>query len=493
MWKVLLVEDELFVRESIKMTVKWEEHGFTVAGEANDGEEALQMLKSMPYDLVITDIKMPIMDGVELLKQARALDMKCKFVMLSCLNEFEYVRQALEYGASNYILKLSMSISSLVDSLSKIKGELEQQSQYADQKVNLFYGQIWRRITEPEQDEQEHDEQAEKEKPPAAIAGLRELTLTLATVIRGGERWAAGDHKRVLSFLDFRFAEAVHQYHGYGLTTVFVWHRPGSQPVDEAAAPSAGYAIVYATDVPYSQLEAQWRRIIQQSWLAWYEGAAGALSADRIEPRESAPYFSWRKKRELVSSFEKLDEQKCDALIDEIWREMQRSCLSPVHVKKIAADIDYTLYSMIQKGGSHPSAIHDARTHEELKQAIRSRLRHYLDQYQQTRPAILTDHPEVNKVIAYINDRYDTDISVKSMAAMIAMDENYFSTLFKAKTKESLIAYVHRVRMDKAMFYLTQTDLTINQISEQIGYRNINYFNRVFKRITGATPSQYRE
>ncbi|GGD80062.1 response regulator transcription factor [Paenibacillus nasutitermitis] len=481
MWKVLLVEDELFVRESIKMIVNWEELGFTILGEADHGAEALRLLQEMHFDLVITDIKMPVMDGVELLKRARAHDLNCKFIMLSCLNEFEYVRQALEYGASNYILKLSMSVSSLVESLSKIKSELEVRNQFADQKINSYYGQIWRSINELDQDEH----------VPSVISELQHFNLTIVSVIRGEERWGAQEYKQALPFIQFRCTEATHLYHSDGLTTVFVWHKPGIVIV-EAPAAYQKYAIVYATDIHHSKLNMQWKRLIQQLGSAWYEGTKGVFSVDDIEYKESAPYFAWRKKRELVSSFEKGEEKRCYELVDEIWMDMRNSHLTMIDAKRIAADVDYTLYSMIQKGSHNQSALFDARDHEELKQAMITKLHAYLEAYNQTQPAIITDHPEVNKVIAYINENFHKEISVKSMAALISMDENYFSSLFKTKTKESLITYVHHLRINKAMFYLTQTDLTINQISDQVGFNNINYFNRIFKRITGTTPSQYR-
>lgn len=125
MWKVLLVEDEVFVRESVREIIAWEELGFTVSGEAGNGAEALEMIREDVPDLVISDIVMPEMDGVELLRRTREEGYGSRFVMLTCMNDFENVRQAMEYGASNYILKLSMSVNSLRDTLRKISGELE--------------------------------------------------------------------------------------------------------------------------------------------------------------------------------------------------------------------------------------------------------------------------------------------------------------------------------------------------------------------------------
>lgn len=97
--------------------------GFTVAGEAGNGSEALEMIRRDPPDLVLADIVMPEMDGVELLRRTREEGYRSRFIMLTCIGEFEYVRQAMEYGASNYILKLSMSVNSLRDTLRKMSAE----------------------------------------------------------------------------------------------------------------------------------------------------------------------------------------------------------------------------------------------------------------------------------------------------------------------------------------------------------------------------------
>ncbi|MCS7462410.1 response regulator [Paenibacillus doosanensis] len=125
MWTVLLVEDEVFVRESVRRIVDWHRLGYDVIGEAGNGEEALAFIVQRRPDLVICDILMPKMNGVELLQRVREAGIESRFIMLSCLGDFEYVRQAMELGASNYILKLSMNVQSLVDALVKVEAELQ--------------------------------------------------------------------------------------------------------------------------------------------------------------------------------------------------------------------------------------------------------------------------------------------------------------------------------------------------------------------------------
>ncbi|MBB3126624.1 YesN/AraC family two-component response regulator [Paenibacillus rhizosphaerae] len=246
MWKVLLVEDETFVRESVKEIIRWEEMGFTLAGEASNGLEALPMIKNDPPDLVLCDIVMPQMDGLELLQETRKAGIGSKFVMLTCIGDFESMRRAMEYGASNYILKLSMSVKDLRETLVKVSRELSARQS------------------------------------------------------------------------------------------------PIERPVRQPAA------------------------------------------------------------REKIT------------------------------------------------------------------------------------------HPEVNKIMEYIEQNYDQDITLKSLARYVMMGENYVSALFKKKTGETLIHYLHRTRVEKAIEYLTTTDLPVNRICQNVGFMNDNYFIKIFKRMTGMTPSQYR-
>ncbi|PQP80780.1 DNA-binding response regulator [Paenibacillus sp. PCH8] len=283
MWKVLLVEDEVFVRESVREIISWEELGFTVIGESGNGTEALAMIIQDAPDLVLTDIVMPGMDGLELLKQTRRAGLKTKFVMLTCMGEFEYVRRAMEYGASNYILKLSMSVNSLRDTLRKVSAELG--------------------------------------------ASAEAITDT--------------DH------------------HNH----------------PEVPAPTP---ILTTTSTPDP-----------------------SLTVSSALPTESELPFT-------------------------------------------------------------------------------------------TVRGPMVTHPEISKIMEYIGQNYDQDITVKSMSRYVMMGENYVSALFKKKTGHTLIHYLHGIRMEKAAEYLRETKLPVQEIGYRVGFGSDNYFIKIFKRWTGCTPSQYR-
>lgn len=126
-WRVILVEDEPRALELIKHLIVWEQYGFMIVGTFEDGAEALDELELLKPDLIISDIMMPVMTGLDLLIQVREKEMDCKFVMLTCMTDFELAQQALEYGASGYLLKLSLVPAVLTKMLEKVSKELSAQ------------------------------------------------------------------------------------------------------------------------------------------------------------------------------------------------------------------------------------------------------------------------------------------------------------------------------------------------------------------------------
>ncbi|WP_372661674.1 response regulator [Cohnella sp.] len=129
MWRTLIVDDEQHARASLTKLMVKSKLPFEIVGTANDGQGGLEAIRKLQPDVVITDIDMPVMDGVKLLKSARDEGYDCRFIMLTCMNEFEYARQSLEFGASGYLLKLSMDVDGLKQAMGKVSRELEQQEQ----------------------------------------------------------------------------------------------------------------------------------------------------------------------------------------------------------------------------------------------------------------------------------------------------------------------------------------------------------------------------
>ena len=153
MYSVYLVEDESYALEMLKHLIVWEKHGFVIKGEFNNGAEAYAAMQQEMPDVVITDIVMPAMDGVELLRRSREAGWDPAFIMLTCMSEFEYAQQSLEHGAIGYVLKLSLRPERLVELLGKARSKLEQRDKWKklhaiSQAVQLETGEAAERLTD---------------------------------------------------------------------------------------------------------------------------------------------------------------------------------------------------------------------------------------------------------------------------------------------------------------------------------------------------------
>ena len=129
MYRVLIAEDEALVRMGLKTMPDWEKLDMQVAGDAADGREAYAMYQELRPDILITDIRMPGMDGIELIRKIRASDSRIKIIILSCLDEFRLVQQAMELGVSSYILKLTAGIAEIEQVVRNVKAVLDKEAQ----------------------------------------------------------------------------------------------------------------------------------------------------------------------------------------------------------------------------------------------------------------------------------------------------------------------------------------------------------------------------
>jgi two-component system response regulator YesN len=132
--KILIVDDEIFVRMGIKTTYDWSKYGFEIIGEAEDGIEAMDIFMKHKPDIVLVDIKMPRMNGIDFIAKVKDINPYCRFIVLSCYNEFEYVREAMKLGVRDYIIKTTMKRNELIEVIKKVAGEIKAEKE----KLNVL-------------------------------------------------------------------------------------------------------------------------------------------------------------------------------------------------------------------------------------------------------------------------------------------------------------------------------------------------------------------
>ncbi len=486
MWKVLLVEDEVFVRASVRKMINWEELGFTIVGEAGNGVDALTLINIHQPDLVICDIIMPVVNGVDLLKRTREQGYDTRFVMLSCMSDFEYVQQAMEYGASNYVLKLSMSVKVMTDTLQKVDLDLQQrqkQKQQISQEVLDFYNQIWKSLFN------EASEPGPLDLATSPVRDLRHHHLTIFSVLHGLSNFDIASFEK-LGLIEENNQYILHLFANSGQTTVFCW---SVAPIKVQSTLSCNYPypIAYSPVKVLDKLAEAWSAVIRKIDCFWYRGGSGLVCAPASESHSSSFLLPWEQTHDLLQSFEQNNSSECLHIIEAIWQSMQDNNLTMYLVKETAIELDNLFRHICQCPAREPENFRYSATHEQLKDLVIERVKDYFNQRnwdsQQT-----TDHPEINKVIFYITQTYYEEISLGMLADYVGMDANYLSNLFKKKTGQNIIQYIHRVRIEQAKSYLKQTGLSVNEIGEKVGFVNDNYFIKIFRRFTNQTPSHFR-
>ncbi|MEF3304096.1 response regulator [Paenibacillus sp. GYB003] len=504
MWKVLLVEDEAFVRRSLKQLIRWEDMGFTIAGEAGDGREALAMMKADAPDLVIADIIMPGMDGIELLKHAREEGMESAFVMLTCMNEFEYARQALEFGASGYLLKLSMNEKSLAETLSKVDRELlrtmQMRSQTESQSFQKLYRDMWQSIYgEDRGGPAEPREWAED-------GDRRYASVWIGSFLHGADRFTTDDFRKLgLATPDSR--TAIHTYTHFGVTTVFVWNPASVASRERSAAARPPYpAALSGSAAAGGEARDVWSGVLRALDTVWYEGwngraivaeretEAGPDAGDGTGARSGAERYAplgWKTERAWIQSFEQRHLDDFRERLRSGWRDMERRRMPMAIVKETAIRIDRILARIAGCAGLAEEELTACASHGELGERLLSRAEQYAQRWS-TGAQPITGHPEIDKALAYIHRHSHEDVTLKGVAALVSMDETYFSGLFKRKTGVTLIHYVQQVRIGHAKKLLEETSLPVAEVGERVGFPNTNYFIKIFKRWAGRTPNDYR-
>jgi two-component system response regulator YesN len=491
MWTVFLVEDEETVRERVRKLIPWEQHGFRLVGEAGDGEEAYEQIMQLKPNLVICDVVMPVMDGIELLQKVRQAGLDSQFVMLTCMNEFEYARQALEYGAFGYVLKLSMTVQHMVSLLSKVKEKLDERENLQDQlilgKFIQFYEAVWEQIWSNEKT---------SVSPPIPVFPDKTIhNVQIIATIRNG------DSPKSVHRMPWEQRSGsspymhIHQFSKLGITTWFLWLHSSHQDADSLhldawknELPSAAYS----QPTSAKQLQNQWSAVLRGLDNFWYERSSGFLICDKSLPRtNSYQSIAWPQERELFQVFEDMKIAEFEQLLHGIWSSMEQADVPVVWVKQTAVRLHHTLVRIANRTKPENMRLAGINTHSELLHWLSAQGERYLLE-QIDEQSHFTDHPVINKIIQYIRSHYHTAITLESMAKYSSMDKNYLSGLFKRKTDETLIHYVQKTRLEHAARLLANTDLSLGEIAERVGFASDNYFIKMFKRWYIVTPAEYK-
>ena len=455
-YKVILVDDEVEVIDVMKKKIRWNDLGFDVVGSATNGVKALELVEKLQPDVVLTDIKMPYMDGLELARKLNRDYPNIYIMLCTGFDEFEYAKEAVHLEIKEYMLK-PISATELSESLMKLKTTLDRER---EEKLNV-----------------KKLEDYFQEVLPKLQSNF------FISLIEGRVR--EEDYERFL--LDYRV-----DMKG-PLFCCWAWRIIG-------AAVTAGIGTVcnnlYDISISYEGArEAVSYRVLY--------GTKRAINIAEIVPKESkkAVPLEETKMQELFRAIHVGDQEK---IRKEAIKETEK-----LH-KNAATISQYNLATMEIVSGFFKFCANNSMDFNEISGNVQN-LYERVTQFDEnsmtnwiinmstaiseklrstrnsTSRRIITDAQNI------VKDRYmEPDLSLDDVCADLGVSNSYFSSSFKKETGQSFVSYLTDYRMDRAEELVLNTDEKSYKIAEKVGYQDANYFSYVFKKKFGVSPSKYR-
>ncbi|MBW4844497.1 MULTISPECIES: response regulator [unclassified Lacrimispora] len=533
MKRVMIVDDEVLVRLGIQSLIKWENHGYQIVCDASDGEEALQKIKQYQPDIVLTDLKMSPVDGFELISECREKYPHIQFIVLSSYNDFDNVRNAMKMGAFDYVFKLTVKPEELLkimdEATSSGKGSdtVQETSVLAERNMEVIKRGLFKRILNSETFLKKYLEELMRlplsvnfdhpfhilsitiddfkvVRKKGDFMDLELLIFTMenilselfnrhhrAEVFQYGEYDFAvavnleenQDHKAFFTAMEKEFgifSSCARQYYGLEVSGALSRECTGIKGLKEAIAQNRGTLNMRFFSEP-GKLHPYERSVKEEAVLPveFHSSVLERLAAEH-------DFFGMRKF--LEDLFEFLKEK--NRWEPEEIRYLLRKAYGTLAASFARSRADIDLF-LDKNGINMEASINDYTYLEKIRQSVLELLEQYKKEYESNSGRIL--RKEVAEAKSFVRSHMKEELQVAEIAAMVNMSGSYFSHVFKKEEGISFLEYVYRVRMEHARYLLESSDLKVNEIADEVGIFNPNYFSTQFKKSVGQSPLEYRQ
>lgn len=488
MLRIILADDEFLVRMAFTNTINWEEHGFELIGAVSNGLEAWEMIQKERPDIVITDLTMPKMGGLELIEKVKQAEIPCEFVVLSCHNEFEYVKQALKLGVFDYILKLSMDMDELMNIMERLKEKIiKERSKEVHvttrtmdrfEKQEMANMQFRAIVVDAERNHEVEKESKSREQIPGLMEQvLSELTHKEIFISHGMPVLLLWEESQKLNVLLSELLQEAKRYLGISLNVGVGSRVKGNdrirQSFDEAVAAyrhrfyKGEYSIVFYEDLSYQDSKAMNFQLL-------FPGFTQLLEDEKTDLKKLQDETA--KELDTLRQKENVEPEQLRMYLHELLTRIK------VKLENEDLKIDEALYAEAYQ------CINRLDYLEDIKQDLIYFLNTALDQM-----TFIEENELIKRVKGYVKKNLSEDLRVCEVSGRLGVNPDYMSHLFVVETGMRYTDYVNRTRIDQVCELLKTTNDKIYEIGERCGFENTNYLVRVFRRYVGMTPLEWRK
>lgn len=533
MLKLILADDETVIRKGIRTSIDWKQHDVEIVAEASNGKDALDKVLDLKPEIVITDIRMPVMDGLVLSGNIKKMLPDTRVIILSGYEDFSYAREALSLGVTEYLLK-PVGAEELISLITKIRGEIINEQLKKERSVhnNIILNENLPHIksnfiTKLLKNEYPSDNNVLEQ------AGILNYDLSgpqyLVFVVDIDDFLILTDNlsdadKELMKFSVMNIAEELLLASAAGLVCYSEFeHLIGiisSENISESMVKNVCTGIQRSMD-KYLKLSISigignvYKNIkdISKS----YSEAVTALKNKIFSGKSSINLYNpgkferkaasqvpypYNEEKDIINYLKALNTEGIGQTLSNIFSRFAHSGTAPESIKNICSRLIVTTVNCVEETGINIEnslgnnfnpfkEIDKLDTLDNLHMWLLDFFNKMLGLIQQNKT--MKYKSIIKFVLQYVEENYQKDISLSEMASIVYVTPNYLSRIFKEEMNINFIDWLNQFRVEKAKALLLEAGSKTYEVADKVGYGDYKYFSYIFKKITGCTPKEYKE
>ena len=531
MLKLLIVDDEEKVCQLIEYIIDWHSYGIEIIGVANDGQTAYELIAQDTPDIIITDIRMPMYNGIELIKKTRELNINVSFIIISGYSQFEYAKSAIQYGVANYLLK-PIQKKELVATIERILKKYELKSEFENSQkelikkieknqkrtrsnlirdyiINNTIAESDESITDPIESINDRYSCHFKKGNFAFI-----IIRPFLSVDRNDKKlWDLLISKIKANAEERLENNTIEKVSMVNEREIFYFINTDNDSIKRVKKSLQG---IVMDSLSLTKIFGDIHTLIGISSIVqdqfnirdlYFQAECALLNRFLVNDNllkytigdveaESGSFLDRKKRNQIISSFESHNQAEVLDLINSVYYMVKKKGLKGIDIlncyKEMINCISFSINTYMSS----------TNFPEENELMDRFRETYSLETiFKDTKDLINatffnlkeSESKPIRMAKDYIYQNYNSNLCLGTISKDLGFNSSYFSSLFKKETGENFMDFVIKVRMGYAKQFLEQTDLDIIDIAEKVGYSDLKYFSKIFKRNIHLTPLEYRK
>lgn len=536
MIKVLIVDDEMLIRVGIKSCINREPNDYEVIGLAEDGIEALDIIEKMRPEIVLTDIKMPNMDGLELIERVKKQYPSTRIIVLSCYNEIDFIKKAMKLGADDYILKLSMQPEDLLNVLNSAKDALiseeEEKLQSSNNKLEIKLNKEFMKedLYKKALDNSISVSRLVEELKNTGSFLSFPVKKTCLVCVSIDDYLNASMKSRLNDKYLLKFSvtniiqEILAAYYtgdiiaiekGKFLLIIDLGEDTNYQETLKELCVKVNSALesyfnisvsfgISEISEDFKALNSMYTEAKEAIEHRFYYGRGNILFYEKgQEFTDKIILLNLQDEKLLIGCLDNLDEEGAKNIVYEFFNNFGISKeYQPSRVRMAAVEIFNSFIRVAKKYevesefadsisdlGSNPvDMFNNAETITDIQNCLGDIIGRLTECLLSKR--LGAERPEILKLKRFISERIYDEITLEKAAKMTNMSKSYLSSIFKKETGESFTDYVNRLKMEEAKVLIQKHNLKNYEAAEKLGFVDESYFSKLFKKYNGISPSK---